>query len=131
LFDGTRVLPQADFWSPGWLVLPCDAKWDTWRLDIMVAWTILCTFKVRLYQLVRPVLLLSLQVFTSLPATVLHKKFIEGRYGRTSWFGHTTRDFSNKTNETFTRLLQIITFERLLPWNFSLSLSLPLSLFLR
>jgi hypothetical protein len=44
-------------------------------------------------QLVRPVLLLSLQVFTSLPTIVLHKKFVEGRYGRTSWFGRTTKNF--------------------------------------
>jgi hypothetical protein len=47
-------------------------------------------------------------VFTSLPAIVLHKKFVEGRYNRTPWFGRTTRDFSNKTNE-----LQTVTFERL------------------
>jgi hypothetical protein len=48
-------------------------------------------------------------VFTSLLANILHKKFVEGRYDRTPWFGRTTRDFSNKTNE-----LQTVTFERLL-----------------
>jgi hypothetical protein len=47
-------------------------------------------------------------VFTSLLAIVLHKKFIAGRYGRTPWFGRTTRDFSNKTNE-----LQTVTLEGL------------------
>jgi hypothetical protein len=44
LFDGTRVLPQANSWSPGWHVLPGDAKWNTWRLNAMVAWTILGIF---------------------------------------------------------------------------------------
>jgi hypothetical protein len=41
-------------------------------------------------------------------AIVLHKKFVEERYSRTPWFGRTTRDFSNKTNE-----LQTATFEGL------------------
>jgi hypothetical protein len=54
--------------------------------------------------LVGPILLLLLQVFTSPPAIVLHKKFVEGRYGRTSWFGCTTRNFPT-TVELLTRPL--------------------------
>jgi hypothetical protein len=71
--------------------------------------------QVRSYRLVRLVLLLSLQVFTSPLAIVQHMKFVEGRYGRTSWFFHTTKNVSNKTDETFTKLLYILIFERLLP----------------
>jgi hypothetical protein len=75
------------------MISPCDAGWSTWGLDAKVAGKFSVISYVHLYLLVRPILLLSLQVLTSPPAIVLHKYFVEGRYGRTSWFGRTTKNF--------------------------------------
>jgi hypothetical protein len=88
--------PPSWFWSPGWFVLPCDAKWGTWRIDAEAAGQFCVISYVRPYLLVRPVLLLLLQVLTSPPGNVLHKNFVQGRHGRTSWFGRTTKKFPTK-----------------------------------
>jgi hypothetical protein len=54
--------------------------------------------------------------FTSLPTIVLHKKFVEGRYGRTSWFGRTTKNFP--TNLMKLSLLQTTPLKLFSPSSF-------------